>query len=493
MLVSAQVTSTQTWSFQDLRGQVDAKDSDDHKLFKRAVRRLSKDPVRLDEELVLGAERRGQDLLAANTTHIDTTLVHTHEAHGIKIYERRTNDAVLLHGATSVSGSVDSIMDLFDLGTTDAFEATMRQVLPGLFYEGATIGVGGATNVHWMSLYGEQTSDAVRHDMVFLSCATRYETLRGAAVPTSDSSDLDENVCRVTFTLELTQVDPNNMPLRHWMEHAVVTALSNLTTQCRSVNLKLVPRSLWTEESKCHLCKKGFNIFHLLRRRHHCRLCGHSICNECSTFVTIESEGMAQKSTRLDSTRSCLLCAFTETPKPQKQHTVLVDDRGSLATTSRSSNEDHRPSRYDLGRKSSHPHMSSSVSTTSSSPRMSFRRSMIQMPSGLERTSSVLSLTESLAKTSPTTASESTSVVSFERRARRAAMKERSYSLVESAMRRGSVHDTPVLQPIQSHALELLTELGLLDKLSELGVVETRPTIASSAYLSAEMIGLEPL
>ena len=72
-------------------------------------------------------------------------------------------------------------------------------------------------------------------------------------------------------------------------------------------------------------------------------------------------------------------------------------------------------------------------------------------------------------------------------------MKERSYSLVESAMRRSSAHDTPVLQPIQSHALELLTELGLLDKLSELGVVETRPTIASSAYLSAEMISLEPL
>ncbi|KDO27939.1 hypothetical protein SPRG_07215, partial [Saprolegnia parasitica CBS 223.65] len=376
MLVSAQVSSTQTWSFQDLRGQVDAKDSDDHKLFKRSVRRLSKDPVHLDEELVLGAERRSQDLLAANTTHLDTTLVYTHEARGIKIYERRTNDAVLLHGATSVSGSVDSIMDLFDMGTTDAFEATMRQVLPGLFYEGATIGVAGATNVHWMSLYGEQTSDTVRHDMVFLSCATRYETLRGAAVPTSDvvsavthgslvwhsvpsknflpfkarhtqcyrryisrsgftveSSDLDENVCRVTFTLELTQVDPSNVPLRHWMEHAVVTALSNLTTQCRSVNLKLVPRSRWTQESKCHLCKKGFNLFHLLRRRHHCRLCGHSICNECSTFVTIESEGMAQKSTRLDSTRSCLLCAFTETPKPHKEHAAIVEDRGSLATT----------------------------------------------------------------------------------------------------------------------------------------------------------------
>ncbi|OQR89113.1 hypothetical protein THRCLA_09913 [Thraustotheca clavata] len=502
MLLPQVSSQQQIWSFQELRHQVDTKDSEEVKQFKRALRKLTKSPLIVDEALLQEVEYRGNRLLQANTTHLDPTIVFLHESNGIKLYERKCNDSVLVQGTISVAGTVESIMKNFQMNTTKEFEQSMRQILPGVFYDGATIatnshGVVPITNVHWMSLYDEQ-SEAPRQDMVFVSSSQLYETSRGIIIPTSDPdacitfathlwhsipsksilpysplhtqcyrrhlSDSGftvaatevNDVCRVTFTLELQRCEPK-ATLLQWMQRLVILSLTHLTTQCRVGNPKLIQKTHWISEDSCQLCHKSFNIFHLLRRRHHCRLCGHSICNDCSTFVTIESEDMLEKSTKMELTRSCLGCAFKETPRHAEHRSSFV-----TSSTSASSTEDHR--RTDLSRKSSHAYIRSALS----SPSSVFRQSVVSLPSthSLERTSSAMSLADSLAKTSPTS-----SCVSAERRARRAAMKERSYSLVETALLQRKSSQNTMTMPHQG--VEVLTELGLLDKLSELGIVET--------------------
>ncbi len=42
---------------------------------------------------------------------------------------------------------------------------------------------------------------------------------------------------------------------------------------------------MWAPDGDVNLCTTCGRSFSLTRRRHHCRLCGGIICNQCSQFL----------------------------------------------------------------------------------------------------------------------------------------------------------------------------------------------------------------
>lgn len=45
---------------------------------------------------------------------------------------------------------------------------------------------------------------------------------------------------------------------------------------------------MWAEDKDVPLCPFCARTFNLARRRHHCRLCGGIMCDECSQFLTFD-------------------------------------------------------------------------------------------------------------------------------------------------------------------------------------------------------------
>ena len=84
---------------------------------------------------------------------------------------------------------------------------------------------------------------------------------------------------------------------------------------------------LWIEDSdasSCVCCEKTFNI---LRRRHHCRLCGQVVCAKCSTtrrVVALRRQGKDTKIAARDKLkRVCDSCEYS----------LNVSDNLSTSTT----------------------------------------------------------------------------------------------------------------------------------------------------------------
>lgn len=48
----------------------------------------------------------------------------------------------------------------------------------------------------------------------------------------------------------------------------------------------------WLPDSECEECTDCGNVFGLLTRRHHCRLCGYIYCNACSAVRITNVNGL---------------------------------------------------------------------------------------------------------------------------------------------------------------------------------------------------------
>ena len=58
------------------------------------------------------------------------------------------------------------------------------------------------------------------------------------------------------------------------------------------------------EEKRCRYCGRGFN---LRRRKHHCRLCGGIICNQCSHYMTLSETCEREGGRETHSNCHCML------------------------------------------------------------------------------------------------------------------------------------------------------------------------------------------
>ncbi|RHY17025.1 hypothetical protein DYB25_004048 [Aphanomyces astaci] len=104
---------------------------------------------------------------------------------------------------------------------------------------------------------------------------------------------LDPTQCRVSVVLQFGQqqdesarsTTTNGMSI--WQQRLAQSALASLRTEL----VVLVPQTLWMFNEYCYLCYKTFGTF---TRRHHCRLCGHSICSKCTENVPTDAMGVLQ-------------------------------------------------------------------------------------------------------------------------------------------------------------------------------------------------------
>ncbi|KDO17674.1 hypothetical protein SPRG_16912 [Saprolegnia parasitica CBS 223.65] len=82
----------------------------------------------------------------------------------------------------------------------------------------------------------------------------------------------------------------------------------------------LASRVPWVPDAAETTCKLCARFFSHVRRKHHCRACGHLICKQCSVF-----QDLALPSTGLTTIRVCATCAAppptTSAPRPRAKTT----------------------------------------------------------------------------------------------------------------------------------------------------------------------------
>ncbi|KAF0697466.1 Aste57867_11850 [Aphanomyces stellatus] len=514
MAFQPQQVSKELWSLHDMNDQVQTRDTDGQKEFHRAIRTLSRHPLDVDDALHALAARQGLAVVHANTTRMDTTFAHHRDADddGIRLYAKASSDGGVLQGVATVAGTVESILDTFSMQSSRRFADTIRMLLPSIACHGATIATDhGSTHVHWLSFVG--LSDARRlSDVTFLSSTQLYEedietgepvALAAAAAATDDDDDTvrhvvygthvwesvdvpalaaftpadtqcarqrltrsgffvepvsgsdDDDLCRVSLTLSLAGVEPSNP----WVVLAVRTCLRQLMATCRSTQLSLVPRAEWSHESQCHLCRKTFHLFHVLRRRHHCRLCGHSICASCSSFVTLDDPTKGA-SGAASTVRSCLHCAFADAPKhkparvrPSRAATMIPDSHVTKPESASLST----PAAPSVGSIASTASLSSSSADSFSHPRRSSMAMLEEIPS--PRSPKTDASDTRARRASLQTEFHRRSGESSARAARRAAMLQRSTSFLELAINNPT--DSLTKPRTETDPVDWLAELGL--------------------------------
>lgn len=119
-----------------------------------------------------------------------------------------------------------------------------------------------------------------------------------------ESAD-DTNATRVTFFVT-TPLDPSTLQNdRTWllrMAASVRLLPSALVNQRIRLN-QLIDKSKWDARDKCSLCTTSFS---LMKRPHHCRICGAAVCSKCCTLRR-DSRGRHTSGVRV-----CLSCVNGE-------------------------------------------------------------------------------------------------------------------------------------------------------------------------------------
>uniref|UniRef100_A0A7S3G4W1 FYVE-type domain-containing protein n=1 Tax=Palpitomonas bilix TaxID=652834 RepID=A0A7S3G4W1_9EUKA len=65
--------------------------------------------------------------------------------------------------------------------------------------------------------------------------------------------------------------------------------------------VKAIGKQLWVHDELCDDCHNCQKPFTLVRRRHHCRICGNIYCRQCSNMS-------CEASNRAENVRVCILC-----------------------------------------------------------------------------------------------------------------------------------------------------------------------------------------
>lgn len=60
-------------------------------------------------------------------------------------------------------------------------------------------------------------------------------------------------------------------------------SISNILYNNLEFEKSIVP---WSDDSECISCRICNTKFSITRRKHHCRLCGKIMCNNCSRFLS---------------------------------------------------------------------------------------------------------------------------------------------------------------------------------------------------------------
>ncbi|CAK4870664.1 unnamed protein product [Aphanomyces euteiches] len=315
------------------------------KIFGEQVQALKPKALRanLEAQLVQLMQKRSAELIRFHHTD-NSKLKFIHDKRGVSVYEGISGkNQLFIKTETTVRASIEDILGVFHMGNTHDFDATLLKLFDLYANMGATIAYTAnyPITVHWMGL---NTDKAETRDIVFASYAQLYEqnmqgqlvpdlnrdgvivagslvwesidiageipilrqkqtgcsryTLRNSGFYVQQTSDVD--VSRVSLILSLEN-ESGYVRSSKWM-HGLAMCIANLSKALRKI--ELVPKMLWKESEHCVMCRKTFRAF---RRRHHCRLCGNSVCGDCSKTIHLDIPAMDQDQ-HVSSVRACSKC-----------------------------------------------------------------------------------------------------------------------------------------------------------------------------------------
>ncbi|OQR82864.1 hypothetical protein ACHHYP_15380 [Achlya hypogyna] len=304
--------------------------------FLHTVQAMSKDPL----DAAVHAKCTRFAATAAHALATDpTTFKFLAQAGGVEIYESRLG-AYRVKAVTLVPGDLDDVVFALRKQKAHEFRKTMFHLFQESFSEGVSLHAQtDHVNLNWLALADGDR----RYDMTYMTATSRFlRRSSGLVTAGSCAADVGVQVWQSIEVPELTTfterstgctrlrletsgfvVERTSQPhmsqvsfhlsfgaaavSRQWMQ-LLAERLANIALVfARPGSLQLVPRSIWTFNAYCYSCFKSFGTF---RRRHHCRLCGNSICSKCSVSVEISFPGSPTAS-HYDSTSvpGCHKCA----------------------------------------------------------------------------------------------------------------------------------------------------------------------------------------
>ncbi|RHY74869.1 hypothetical protein DYB34_013822 [Aphanomyces astaci] len=321
------------------------------------------------------------------------------EKRGVSVFEgTNPRNRFMVKGETTVRASIEDILCSFLMGSTSEFDATLYKLFDLYANKGATLAfvTNHPISVHWMAL---NTDKLETRDVVFASTAQLYEqTTGGSLVGMDDHSDgivtagslvwesvdlareipllrqkltgyaryylrtcgfyveqtNDADITRVSFVLSAKN-EAGYIRDSKWMQSLVTMCVANLARTLRK--LELVPKHSWKESEHCVLCRKTFRAF---RRRHHCRLCGNSVCSDCSKSIAVDGRPVVDQGqlVHVSRVRSCTTCFETSSVRGASSSSLRSSSEYSASNRSNATMSFNEPN----GRSS----MRSNASTTKS-------------------------------------------------------------------------------------------------------------------------------
>nr|CCA24643.1 cleavage induced conserved hypothetical protein [Albugo laibachii Nc14] len=283
--------------------------------------------VELSEEKEASLQRLGQSRIETLINQQPLTLIEETKKH-YKLYEFCENDCYTMKASTTTGVSLIDIMSFLRMEDTAVMRDVMGELFGSLFLDamvlhqskGSFLSGYESMSVNWMALqsckphlqhrdytflrFGDiiekqlKVNGVIRTKRTGVSIWESVELDGCAPLPTSQNIER-QRFHRCGFVVEELEHTPGvRISFSLSEPHSGRTTISELTrlwmikmvsciteiptaivSRALASQILLTKKELQKDGSKCNICHKAFSM---LRRKHHCRVCGDLICSKCS-------------------------------------------------------------------------------------------------------------------------------------------------------------------------------------------------------------------
>ncbi|OQR86414.1 hypothetical protein ACHHYP_10575 [Achlya hypogyna] len=313
--------------------------------------------VRITEDIERDLRYLGQSRADALISEFD--MVPLKDTKGIQMYELAEQEFYTMKAVVMIpKSSIHDVMNLMDMPTTASFRDTMGDIFGPLFLDGVVLysapkdvtRPNESLSVNWMALQSSKPHLPHR-DYVFLKygdCFSRSSDQYRASMDDGtgnnyvgasiwESIEFDgcgplpesQNVVRLKFrrcgfvfeesqatdqlrvSFFLSESHPGRGMVsnltKNWMTKMLM-CISDISGTLITKHLSeqtLLNKNEFSKDGHC--CFICMTKFTMLRRKHHCRICGDVVCGKCSNMKTVRQNGQNKE------VRICLQCTSAST------------------------------------------------------------------------------------------------------------------------------------------------------------------------------------
>lgn len=293
--------------------------------------------AKITEEIERDLRFLGQSRVDALTSEFDMTLLK--EKPGLKVYELCEKEFYTMKGVTTVNAQIAPVMAMLRMETSSKLRDLMGEICGPLFLDGLVLYKARedpsrpyeSLSVNWMALqsskphlphrdyvflrYGDAFEKNVEHGMgnsgsgLFIG-ASIWESIEldgCAPLPSSQNvvrlrfrrcgivvEEISQEELKISFFL--SEAHPGRASVstltRSWMTKMVscVSEIGNVfVARALASQVILSKKEFVKDGTSCFLCVKNFSV---LRRKHHCRVCGDVVCGKCSEMKSLKQGGL---------------------------------------------------------------------------------------------------------------------------------------------------------------------------------------------------------